>query len=79
MTARYAISLSAPDEMVLRNAIEYPEIKQLMQELDVSPGEKSYRRTVRISIYRNEEQTQTEEKVIELGRLIFAEWEKLKR
>ena len=75
----YAISLSAPDEMVLRNAIEYPEIKQLMQELNVSPGEKSYRRTVRISIYRNEEQTQTEEKVIELGRLIFAEWEKLKR
>ena len=72
----YAISLSAPDEMVLRNATEYPDIIQLMQDMGVSPGEKSYRKAVRISVYRDEKQKETEENIVKLGKLIYNEWKK---
>ena len=72
----YAFWLSAPNEETLRDELAHPDIIQLMNIMGVKPGEKSYRKAVRISVFRGETKTETEENIIKLGKLIYNEWKK---
>ena len=76
MSKGYTIWLSAPDEETLRDNIKYPDIIKLMTVMGVKPGEKSYRKAVRISVFNDETKMKMEKNIIELGKLIFNEWKK---
>ena len=76
MSKGYTIWLSAPDEETLRDNIKYPDIIKLMNVMGVKPGEKSYRKAVRISVFNDETKMKMEKNIIELGKLIFNEWKK---
>ena len=72
----YSFQLSAPNEEILRDELAHPDIIQLMNNMGVKPGDKSYRKSVRISVYKGETKTETEENIIKLGKLIYNEWKK---
>ena len=72
----YAIYLSAPDEETLRDETQHPDLIQLMNAMGVKPGEKSYRKAVRISVFRGETKEKTEENIVKLGKLIYNEWKR---
>ena len=69
----YYCDLTAPDEQMLSDSSRHPDITQLMQDMKVSPM-KSYPKTVRIIVNRDELRKEKEESIIKLGQLIFNEW-----
>ena len=67
--------ICAPESEVLADANKYPQIVGLMQEMKVVPDNIDGK-AVRISIYRGGKKAETEEKMVELGRLVYNEWKK---
>lgn len=69
----YYLFIWVPDEDMLRDADKYPKITGLVQDMRIILKD-SYLKAARISVKYNENFTETEEKMVELGTLAYEEW-----